>query len=158
MVISAHVYVSQNCYMKFRTERSLKESVSLAPLNEDTKYSGEDILPLFKVHFDSFILQNNSTELKLNIQWVLLDFTSNTNIHSPIDSGETSPTSWWTHSSRPSRPCWSPTPRCISVTSTSRPASQWRSLLSSVGFYKSQQILEYFSFKWMHFPICFLPC
>ena len=54
--------------MKFRTERSLKESVSLSPIIKDTKYSGEDILPLFKVHFDSVEMKNDSTELKLNIQ------------------------------------------------------------------------------------------
>ena len=66
-----YVYVydySQNCFMKFRTERSLKESVSLSPIIKDTKYSGEDILPLFKVHFDSVEMKNDSTELKLNIQ------------------------------------------------------------------------------------------
>ena len=54
--------------MKFRTERTLKESVSLAPLCNDTGYSGENTLLLFKVHFEGFLLNNDSTELTLNIQ------------------------------------------------------------------------------------------
>ena len=70
-IICRALYLSdipQNCFMKFRAERSLKESVSLSPIIKDTKYSGEDILPLFKVHFDSVEMKNDSTEMKLNIQ------------------------------------------------------------------------------------------
>ena len=58
------IFFFQACYMFFRIERTLAESVTLTPLLEDTKYTGEKILPLFQVDLDSFELQKNSTELK----------------------------------------------------------------------------------------------
>ena len=55
--------------MKFRIQRSLNESVMLVPdESEPTGYRGEEILPLFKVHFVSFVAENNDSDLRLTIQ------------------------------------------------------------------------------------------
>ena len=75
--------------MKFRTQRTLKESVSLAPLCNDTVYSGKNTLLLFKVHFEGFILNNDSTELTLPLRELSLTLREN----SPWPSKSTLPDS-----------------------------------------------------------------
>ena len=55
--------------MKFRIQRTLNESVTLVPDDlQFTGYSGEKILPLFSVHFESMKAENDNCDLKLTIQ------------------------------------------------------------------------------------------
>ena len=58
----------QTCFMEFKTEPSLSESVLLVPDKTNTFYTGDKTLLLFNVEFDNFQPQNATNQLRLQIQ------------------------------------------------------------------------------------------